>query len=412
MGQFLRFCSRLSILEQPPRNNKPLTVNCKPNIYMFTYQKTNRYFAQISNGLEELGEEELQRLGASEIKKSYRGLYFQADPTTLYRINYQARLCSRITAPLLRFDCHSTKYLYKTAKKMDWEALLNKNGKFIISATTSNSNIKHSLYAAQCLKDAIADYFREKYDTRPSIDKENPDLWLDLHIDKNKAEISLNTSGESLHRRGYRVGSVEAPMQESLAAAVVEISGWDGTKPLIDPMCGSGTLLSEALLKYCNLPSAYTRKRFGFMAMPDYDKEKWALVKSEAQKKIRDLPAELINGSDISKKAATAARTNLNVFTQGKTVNITKKSFQEIEEIKDSVIICNPPYGIRMKNSGNIGEFIEEFGNFLKRKCTGSTAYLYLGKKELLKKVGLKPSFKKPLMSGGLDGVLAKYELY
>lgn len=379
---------------------------------MFTYQKTNRYFAQIGNGLEELGKIELEQLGGVDVQEAYRGLYFQADQHTLYRINYRSRLCTRITAPLLKFDCHSAKYLHKTAIKMPWEDLLDKNGSFIISATTANSKIKHSQYAAQCLKDAIVDRFRDKFGVRPSVDKENPDLWLDLHIGNNKASISLNTSGDSLHRRGYRLESTEAPMQESLAAAIITLTGWSGEKTLVDPMCGSGTLLCEAAIKHCQIPTGFARKRFGFMAMPDYDEAVWEKVKQQEDKKIQNLPKKLIRGSDMDKKAIDVAKTNLAALAQGKNITLSVKRFQDIEEIDNAVIVCNPPYGIRMKQKTDMGLFMEEFGNFLKRKCTGSTAYIYLGKKELIKKVGLKPAWKKPLMSGGLDGVLAKYELY
>ncbi len=379
---------------------------------MFTYQKTNRYFAQTGNGFEDLASSEIENLGGEDVKKAYRGIYFQADKKTLYRINYCSRLCTKITAPLLRFDCHSTKYLYKTASKLPWQDLLKKNGSFIISATTSNSKLKHSQYAAQCLKDAIVDQFREKFGERPSVSKEDPDLWLDLHIDKNKALISLDTSGGSLHKRGYRVATTEAPMQESLAAAIINLTQWDGSKPLIDPMCGSGTLLSEALMHYYQIPASFNRKRFGFMAMPDYDEKVWKKVKNEEDGKITKLQKNLIMGSDISSQAVKATRKNLAMIPYGQSVDVKVKSYQEIAEITNSIIVCNPPYGIRLQKNSDIGLFMEDFGNFLKRKCTGSTAYLYLGKRELLKKVGLKPAWKKPLMSGGLDGVLAKYELY
>lgn len=379
---------------------------------MFTYQKTNRYFAQTGDGFEDLASNEIEKLGGEDVKKAYRGIYFQADKKTLYRINYRSQLCTRITAPLLQFDCHSTKYLYKTAIKLPWQDLLKKNGNFIISATTSNSKLKHSQYAAQCLKDAIVDQFRDAFGERPSVSKENPDLWLDLHIDKNKALISLDTSGGSLHKRGYRVESTEAPMQESLAAAIISLTEWDGNQPLVDPMCGSGTLLSEALIHYCQIPASFNRKRFGFMAMPDYDADVWKKVKREEDEKEIPLPKGLIRGSDISGQAIKAARKNLKILPSGSSVDLMVKSYQELGEIRDAVIVCNPPFGIRLQKRDDIGLFMEDFGNFLKRKCTNSTAYLYLGKRELLKKVGLRPAWKKPLMSGGLDGVLAKYELY
>ncbi|MCK5227335.1 MAG: class I SAM-dependent RNA methyltransferase, partial [Desulfobulbaceae bacterium] len=167
---------------------------------MFTYQKTNRYFAQIASGLEELGATELSELGATDTKPAFRGIYFDADKETLYRINYMSRLFTTVLAPLLRFDCHSTKYLYKTAKKINWQDLLTLDTTFAISANVTHSRIRHSQYAAQCMKDAIVDLFRDKTGKRPSVDTKDPDVRLNLHVENNKATIYLDTSGGSLHR--------------------------------------------------------------------------------------------------------------------------------------------------------------------------------------------------------------------
>lgn len=201
-------------------------------------------------------------------------------------------------------------------------------------------------------------------------------------------------------------------MQETLAAAIIKLSEWNGDQPLIDPMCGSGTLLGEALLHYCRIPAAFQRQRFGFMALPEFDPELWERVLDEAESQVKALPPGLINGSDIDAKAIGIARSNLDGLPNGSAIQLTSQPFQKISAINNSTIICNPPYGIRLKNKENAAALLEEFGNFLKHRCTGSTAYLYLGKRELLKSVGLRPSWKKPLKSGGLDGVLAKYELY
>ncbi|MBW2522484.1 MAG: class I SAM-dependent RNA methyltransferase, partial [Deltaproteobacteria bacterium] len=178
---------------------------------MFSYQKSGRYFAQVATGLEELGRQELQQLGAREVKSGYRGFYFSADRATLYRINYCGRILSRVLAPLLRFDCHSDKYLYKTAAKIDWFALLSLKETFAVRANVSHSNIKHSQFAAQRLKDAIVDRFRQETGKRPSVDTREPDVLFNLHIGNNRATIYLDTSGASLHRRGYRLESVTAP---------------------------------------------------------------------------------------------------------------------------------------------------------------------------------------------------------
>jgi len=379
---------------------------------LFAYQKTNRYFAQTADGVTDLACQELSALGAEEVQPAFRGLYFNANHETLYRVNLASSLCTRITAPLLLFDCHSTNYLQQTATKIPWHLLLNEDQTFAITATVVNSMINHSQYAALCLKDVIVDYFRDRTGKRPSIDRRTPDLWLDLHIDKNKATISIDTSGGSLHRRGYRTDAMEAPMQETLAAAIIKLSEWDGDRPLIDPMCGSGTLLGEALLHYCRIPAAFQRQRFGFMALPDFDPELWEQVLDDAEAQVRTLPPGLISGSDIDTKAITTARGNLVGLPNGDSIQLTTMPFQEIAAIKNTTIVCNPPYGIRLQNKQKATDLLEEFGTFLKHRCTGSTAYLYLGKRELLKAVGLRPSWKKPLKSGGLDGVLAKYELY
>ncbi|OGQ99897.1 MAG: RNA methyltransferase [Deltaproteobacteria bacterium RIFOXYD12_FULL_50_9] len=379
---------------------------------MFAYQKTGRYFAQIADGLEEMGVEELTSLGADEVSIVYRGLYFKADSAALYRINYMSRLCSRIMAELLRFDCHSTKYLYKTARGLPWHELLRVDGTFAINATVANSAINHSKYAALCLKDAIVDSFRDRYGVRPNVDTEQPDIWFNLHIDNNLAVINLETSGGSLHRRGYRLASVAAPMQETLAAAIIKLTGWNGEQPLLDPMCGAGTLIGEALMHYCRVPATYLGRHFGFEALPDFDQDLWQTVKSEADAAIRPLPKGLIRASDSAKEAVVAARKNIALLPHGNRVDFSVSRFQDLGRLTDTLIVCNPPYGIRMNQQNDMAVFMKEVGDFLKQKCTGSTAYIYLGRKELLKSVGLKTSWKKPLATGGLAGVLAKYELY
>ena len=379
---------------------------------MFTYQKTNRYFAQFADSLEPIGAEELAELGGDDIKTVYRGAYFTADPATLYRIVYQTRLSTRILAQLLRFDCHSTKYLYKTARKIDWDKLFGPTTTFAVDAITVNSKISHSQYAALCLKDAIVDHFRDKTGKRPNVDTDNPDLLLNLHIDRNKATVSIDTSGGSLHRRGYRKETVEAPMQETVAAAIIRLSGWHGERPLIDPMCGSGTLLAEAYMHAARIPAGFLRQRFGLEALPDFDAELWQKVRKQADASIKHIAGKLITGSDLSRTAVQAAQANLAMLPGGKSVHFTTRRFQEIPQITDSTIVINPPYGIRLEKGSDMASFIKEIGDFLKQRCTGSSAFIYLGDRVLAKSVGLKATWKKPLKNGGLDGVLLKYDLY
>jgi putative N6-adenine-specific DNA methylase len=379
---------------------------------IYNYQKTNRFFAQIADGMEELGLEELAGLGAEDVQPTFRGLYFSADKEALYRINYTARIISRVLAPLLTFDCHSTDYLYKTARSIPWTDLFSLEKTFVISATVSNSKIHHSQYAGLILKDAIVDSFRDKYNERPNVERINADICFNLHISRNKATIYLDTSGGSLHRRGYRQEAVDAPMQETLAAAIIRLSGWDGLTPLYDPMCGSGTLLFEALMHYCQIPSAYLRESFGFRFMPDFDESIWNTIKQEADGKMRSLAKGLIAGSDSSSQAIEMARINSHNLPSGRNIRLSKSKFQEIGSLKDTTIVCNPPYGLRMKNREDMGAFMKEFGDFLKQRCTGSTAYVFFGNRELIKKVGLRTAWKKPLKNGQLDGRLVKYELY
>ncbi|ADH87236.1 THUMP domain-containing class I SAM-dependent RNA methyltransferase [Desulfurivibrio alkaliphilus] len=378
----------------------------------FLYQQNGGYFAQVAANLEEEAAAELAALGATRLNPIPRGVYFTAEPPVLYRIVYQTRLCSRVLAPLLHFNCHSTKYLYKTALALPWEKLLGVAQSFMINARVSDSRVGHSRYAALCLKDAIVDRFQQQFGGRPDVDRQQPDLVFDLHIRRNRAVISLDLAGESLHRRGYRRESGEAPIQETLAAALVDFSGWDGTRPLVDPFCGSGTILAEALLRRAAIPPGRLRRRFGPANLPDFSPALWQRVQKEADGKMQSLPAGLLAGSDQSKSAIRMARRNLALLPQGDRVELRVSPFQALPPINNAVIVTNPPYGIRLGDQQEAAALIRELGSFLKHHCTGSTACIYFGDPQLLKAIGLKPSRRKKLNNGGLEGVAACYELY
>ncbi|HHE64952.1 MAG TPA: class I SAM-dependent RNA methyltransferase [Bacteroidetes bacterium] len=379
---------------------------------MFEYQKTGRFFAQVAGQMEEYGAAELKEFGVKEITPVYRGVWFKTDLEHVYRVNLWARLLTRVLAPLLTFSCHNTDYLYTTAKKMEWEKLLTSDQTFAIFSTVSNSKITHSQYAGLKLKDAIADYFLEKEGKRPDVNREDPDAWINLHIDRNKAHISLDTSGGSLHKRGYRINSVPAPIQETLAAAIIRISDWQGLTPLLDPMCGSGTLLAEALLHFSRIPSAFLRKKFGFENLPDFNENKWQEIQKSAGRVRRPLLEGLLNGCDIEQRAVNAARKNLNSLQYGHLVRVQKRDFREHPGLENGVIICNPPYGIRLGDEKQLESLYKELGDFLKQKCKGSTAWIYCGNRNLIPHLGLKPSRKIPLVNGNLDGRLLKVEVY
>ncbi|MEZ4527676.1 MAG: THUMP domain-containing protein [Desulfobacterales bacterium] len=379
---------------------------------MLIYQKNGQYFAQAATGTEELGAQELRELGASEVRSAFRGIYFHGDRECLYRVNYQSRFLSRILAPLAVFDCPDPDILYRKAKSVSWPDIFGTDKTFAVSANVSHSRIAHSQYAALRVKDAVADQFRKQHGKRPNVDTDSPDVRIDLYLHKDKATISLDTSGGSLHRRGYRKEGMEAPMQETVASAIIRMSGWDGSCSLHDPMCGAGTLLIEALMQCCRIPAGFLRPRFGFEFLPDFDPAIWQSVRKTADQQIQPLPNGLISGSDILPRAVSAAERNSLHLPYGESIRFSTRAFQEIPGLENSVIVCNPPYGIRMGTREDSGAMMKEFGDFLKQRCKGSSAYVYFGDRDLMKRIGLKPSWKKELRNGGLDGRLAKYEMY
>jgi 23S rRNA (guanine2445-N2)-methyltransferase len=380
---------------------------------MFLYQQTRTYFAQIAEGFDALACDELTALGATRIQAAYRGLHFAADPQTLYRVIYQSRLVSRILAPLATFACHDRDGLYGGAKDIPWPALFGVDHTFGVLANVSgNDNLRHSKFAALCVKDAVADRFRDGSGQRPNVDKSSPDVWIHLHLHGQQATISLDASGGALHRRGFRQATTRAPMKETLAAAMVALSGWQGERPLYDPMCGSGTLLCEALMAAARIPSGYLRKAFGFFHLPDFDARLWQKVKTRADAGLRALAPGSLAGSDQEIRAVRAAQSNCRMLPGGRAVRVTRKAFQDIDKLENHVILCNPPYGLRLQPDQQLGDFYKALGDFLKQRCKGSEAYLFFGNREMIKRIGLKPAWKKPMRNAGLDGRVVKFELY
>ncbi len=377
------------------------------------YLKTNTYFAQIAGGLEELGAKELASLGATDINIINRGMDFKADRETLYRINYRSRLITRVLAPVHKFRAENPEALYLETKRIDWTNIFRLDQTFAVFANLSHSNIDHSHFASLKVKDAVADMFRKRYrQARPNVDSDDPDLWIALHMYDNEATLSIDCSGGSLHKRGYRQQAVDAPIQETLAAAIIEISGWDGKQKLYDPMCGSGTLLSEAWIKAGNIPAQTLRRKFGFMMLPDYDRRVWVKVKFEEENKIKLVRGGLIRGSDVDPKAVKMTRGNNARLPGGDELIVKTKDFRDLPDMENHLIVCNPPYGVRLMKDEDMASFYGQFGDFLKQKCKGSQAFIYFGDRELVGTVGLKASMKMPIRNGGLDGRLVWYELY
>lgn len=380
---------------------------------MFLYQKNRRFFAQVGTGFEPLVANELNALGARNIQTGFRGVFFTAGPAGLYVVNYESRLTTRILAPLTTFTCRDRDDLYRFGKSVAWHRLFSTRNTFgIVANVNGNRNITHSKFAALCLKDAIADAFRDRYGRRPDVDRMTPDVGVNLHIAGDTATISLDTSGGALHRRGYRLESVPAPMQETLAAAMIELSGWDGETPLYDPMCGSGTLLCEAAMRAAHIPAGYLRKSFGFRFLPDFDKGLWQRTKRRIDARVKPLPVGLVAGSDTCAGAVKTSLRNCRALPGSDRITITHQNFKDIESLENRVIVCNPPYGIRLQTDEDLGFFYQSFGDFLKQRCQGSHAFVFFGDRKMIKKVGLRPTWKKPLKNAGLDGRVVKYELY
>ncbi len=379
----------------------------------YIYQREPRFFAQFPDEVKRLGEEELVSLGASNTKIVRLGVSFETDLETVYAITYKTRLASRIIAPIVRFRCPTANDLYMKAKKVRWTDFMSEYDTFAVYANvTKNDEIRHSQFASYKLKDAICDRFRDETGgIRPDVNPENPDVWFSLHIFEELASVSLDLSCGSLHRRGYRKESVEAPMQETVAAAIIRMTGWNGEKKLYDPMCGSGTLLSEAVMKYCNIPSAFLKRQFGFEYLPDFDKKKWLEMKTGFNDEIRPLPIGLVSGADIARKAVHAAKTNLEILPGGNRVDLNILDFRKTGSIENSVIVCNPPYGIRLGEEKEMPAFYRNFGEILKERCRGCEAYIYFGEPKYIKDFGIKPEWTAPLKNGGLDGRLARFRL-
>lgn len=378
----------------------------------YLYERQSLYFAQVNETVKELAVKELKQLGGVDLKPVFRGIWFKASQKDFYTITYFSRMVSRVLVPLEQFQCPDQQSLYKAARQVKWEEFLSPKNKFSISANVSRSTITHSNFAGLRVKDAIADYFMDRSNKRPNVDAKSADIIFHLHIYKDQATLAMDASGGPLHKRGYREETVAGPMHETIAAAIITLSEWDGKQPLYDPMCGSGTLLCEALMKQCRIPAQVFRSKFGFEMLPDFDARLWNQVKHESKKNLKTLPKGLIGGSDISQYAVKAAKTNMMGLHSGSSVTIDEIDFSDIPSLNNHVIVTNPPYGIRMGKEIDLNRLYKHLGVFLKNNCRQSTAFVYFGTPQFIKKVPLAPAWKRPLEMGGLEGKLVKYELY
>ena len=367
--------------------------------------------ATTLHGLEDTLANELLKLGARDIEPFKRGVSFTGDKGFMYKANLCLRTALKILVPIYSFRAENEHQFYAKMKEYEWERFINADDTIAINATLNSEVFTHSLYVSQKSKDAICDRFVEKVDVRPSVDLENPTLRIYVHIFKDYVNVSLDSSGDSLFKRGYRIDIDSAPMKEVLAAGMVLLSGWQPHLPLIDGMCGSGTLGIEAALFANNIPPGCFRENFGFMKWHDYEPELWDTIFNSSINRIKeDMPA--IYSSDIDSVPLEMARRNAAVAKVDDVINYKLASFFDLMPDKPKgTILLNPPYDERIKME-DTNAFYKQIGDKLKKDFGGWTACIITSNMEAIKHIGLHPSKKMTLFNGALECKLLKYEMY
>ena len=366
--------------------------------------------AKTLQGLEEILAQEISELGGENIEIGKRMVSFRGDKELLYKANLYCRTALRILKPIYSFTASDTDDVYNKIKSFDWQQYLSPDQTFSIESVVFSEEFKHSKFVTYRAKDAIVDFFMEKTGKRPSVRLNNADLILNLHIAHNTCTLSLDSSGESLHKRGYRVGQTEAPINEVLAAGLILKSGWRGEKNFIDPMCGSGTILIEAAMIATNTAPGIYRKDFAFERWSDYDEELFdTLYNDDSNEKEFKFK---IYGSDISPKAIAIAQENIKSAGMSKYIDLQVKPFQQYTEAPENgILITNPPYGERISSKDLLGLY-EMIGSQLKHVFKGYDAWIISYHNECFNKIGLKPAACINLMNGSLECEYRKYEIF
>jgi len=379
------------------------------------YQKVNStedftMIAKTLPGLEEVLATEIKRLGGRNVKTLLRGVSFKGDKGFLYKANLSLRTALRILKPIHEFKFRSQDDFYRRVKEFDWSTLMDVNTSFVIHSSGKSDTFTHSLFTAQKAKDAIVDQFRERTGERPNVDKRSPDLSIHVYLKNHECSVSLDSSGESLHKRGYKVAVGEAPINEVLAAGLVLLSGWDGLSPLYDPFCGSGTLAIEAALIAQNLPANLTRDTFGFMTWKDYDQDLHALIEESALKKARGFDHK-IYCSDIDPVMVIKARKNITEATFDDIIEVERKDFiGSNPPVEGAMLIFNPPYNEKLR--ADTGTLYRSIGDTLKSNYPGTNAWMITSDLDGLKTFGLRTSRRINVMNGALECKFVKYEMY
>lgn len=366
--------------------------------------------AKTFQGLEEVLAQELTELGASNIEIGRRMVSFTGDKAMMYRANFCLRTAIRILKPIKHFTAKTADEVYEAVKSIEWENYLDNMSSFAVDAVVFSNEFRHSKFVAYKVKDAIVDYFREKTGNRPSVRINNPDVSFNIHVAEDQCTLSLDSSGESLHRRGYRQEQVEAPLNEVLAAGMILMTGWRGECDLIDPMCGSGTIPIEAALIARNIAPGVFRKEFGFEKWKDFDQDLFdSIYNDDSQEREFN---HKIYGYDNNPKANEIATHNVKAAGVTKDVILKIQPFQQFEQpAEKSIIITNPPYGERI-SSGDLLDLYQMIGERLKHAFIGNDAWILSYRDECFDQIGLKPSIKIPLFNGALECQFRKYQLF
>jgi putative N6-adenine-specific DNA methylase len=372
-----------------------------------------RMTAQTMFGLEDLLVAELQALGAERIEKHNRAVTFEGDEACLYRTNLCLRTALRILVPIKTFPVEHEADLYYGIKGIRWEKYMDVDDTLSVHCTLHSQRFNHSQYLALKAKDAIVDRFRDHYGRRPNVDLEEPTLRIHLHVHGDECLVSLDSSGGSLHKRGYRDHTNLAPINEVLAAGLVLLSGWDPGTPFVDPMCGSGTILIEAAMLAGNIPPGIHRKQFGFQRWKDYDARTWQSVQEEAEAAIDRSERPLLMGGEISPHVARKAESNIASAGLKKRIRIVHSAFQDLPPPEGGgTLILNPPYGERMDKDEDIDGVYKMIGDTLKRNWAGWTAWMITSNLEAAKQVHLTPKPRIKVFNGSLECRFMRYELY
>lgn len=374
--------------------------------------KNFKMVAKTLYGLEEILAQELRQLGASNIEIGVRNVSFEGDTGFMYKANLCCRTAIKILKPITAFNVFKEEDLYQKVYNINWQQYMDVKGSLAVDATVFSDYFKHSQYISLKTKDAIVDRFRDMEGERPNVDLDHPTLRINIHIDRNICTVSLDSSGQSLHKRGYKVANTLAPINEVLAAGMILKAGWTGQSDFIDPMCGGGTLLAEAAMIACNIPANLNKEEFGFETWPDFDVDLYELIENAALKKIKEFHFKIV-GYDIDPVTLKKANENIVAANLSEFVTLAHCDFFETEKGRDRqlFLVFNPPYDERI-SIDNVERFYANIGNTLKRSYPDSQAWMITSNLEALKYVGLRPSKKIKLFNGKLESKLVQYEMY